>query len=89
MTCGGQEHGQSSLAFFDAPHPWGPWTSGGYVERWGSGTDGDSRYDPRLPVKWMSDDGLAGTLLYSDRTRADKLNLQAVRFTRPGSGEDG
>jgi hypothetical protein len=84
VTCGGQEHGQSSLAFFDAPHPWGPWTSVGYVDRWGSGTDGDSRYDPRLPVKWLGDDGLAGTLIYSDRTRADKLNLQEVRFARQG-----
>jgi hypothetical protein len=84
-TCGGEEGGQSSLAFFDAPQPWGPWTAIGYVPRWGSGRDGDHRYDPRLPANWLSDDGLAAVLVYSDRRPADKLNLQRVQFARPGS----
>ncbi|MGN6564011.1 MAG: hypothetical protein ACTHMU_15265 [Thermomicrobiales bacterium] len=84
-TCGGEEGGQSSLAFFDAPHPWGPWTTVGYVPHWGSGRDGDYRYDPRLPVSWLSDDGLAAVLVYSDRRPADKLNFQRVRFARVGS----
>ncbi|MGH2369813.1 MAG: DUF4185 domain-containing protein [Chloroflexota bacterium] len=82
-TCGGQEGGQSSLALFDAPHPWGPWTSIGIVPRWGSGQHGDSRYDPRLPANWIGDDGLSATLVYSDRIISDKLNLQAVHFAPP------
>jgi Domain of unknown function (DUF4185) len=70
----------SKLAFFDAPHPWGPWTLAGYHARWGSGQGGDLRYDPRLPAKWLSADGLTAILLYSDRTPSDKLNHQTVRF---------
>lgn len=81
-TCGGEEGIPSSLAFFDAPHPWGPWTAVGYLPQWGTGQDGDYRYDPRLPVKWLSDDGLEGILVYSDRVLSDKLNLQRVRFAR-------
>ncbi|MBI3971090.1 MAG: DUF4185 domain-containing protein [Chloroflexi bacterium] len=77
----------SSLAFFDAPHPWGPWTAVGYVPQWGTGRGGDLRYDPRLPVKWLSDDGLAATLIYSDRILSDKLNLQQVQFARRGRNE--
>lgn len=86
VTCSGdfapgeREGTPSTLAFFDAPHPWGPWTAAGYVTQWGSGHGGDLRYDPRLPVKWLSDDGLTATLIYSNRTQSDKLNHQHVRF---------
>jgi hypothetical protein len=88
----------SRLAFFDAPHPWGPWTAAGYVAPWGSGRAGDLRYDPRLPAKWISgaggpDEGsLTCALIYSDRIPSDKLNLQQVRFTwrkRPGRKQGG
>ena len=82
LTCGGREGVASRLAIFDAPQPWGPWTTVGYVAPWGTGEGGDARYDPRLPAKWLSDDGLSGVLLYSDRTPSDKLNLQPVQFRR-------
>jgi hypothetical protein len=91
VTCAGdfapneREGTPSRLAFFDAPHPWGPWTCAGYVVQWGTGQGADLRYDPRLPAKWFAADGLSCTLLYSDRIASDKLNHQTVRFTRPGS----
>jgi hypothetical protein len=79
----------SALAFFDAPHPWGPWTAAGYVPQWGTGQNGDCRYDPRLPANWISlgERGgsigageLACTLVYSDRRQSDTLQYQRVRF---------
>jgi CubicO group peptidase (beta-lactamase class C family) len=54
---------------FDAPEPWGPWTtvfhndasSSGAVNAWGiPGTHGY-----RLPAKWISGDGLTMTLVFS------------------------
>lgn len=84
---GGDGTGQSSLLLLDAPAPWGPWSLVGYVPQWGSGTDGDSRYDPRLPVKWWAEDGSSATLVFSDRRPADKFNVQRleleVRRPRP------
>jgi hypothetical protein len=86
VTCAGdfapgeKDGTPSRLVFFDAPHPWGPWRSAGYVPHWGTGFGGDLRYDPRLPAKWIGGDGLACTLVYSDRINSDKLNHQAVQF---------
>jgi hypothetical protein len=78
------EERPSRLAFLDAPQPWGPWTVAGYVDAWGSGREGDCRYDPRLPAKWIEEDPTAGrvtcTLIFSDRTRSDVLNHQTARF---------
>jgi hypothetical protein len=88
VTCSGdfapgeREGIPSKLAFFDAPRPWGPWTLAGYASSWGSGQGGDLRYDPRLPAKWFSEDGLTAELLYSNRAPSDKLNHQTVRFRR-------
>lgn len=70
----------SRLAFLDAPHPWGPWTTVGYVAQWGSGQGGDCRYDPRLPAKWIAADGSACVLVFSDRSQSDVLCYQGVRF---------
>jgi hypothetical protein len=80
----------SRLGFFDAPHPWGPWSTAGFVADWGSGQDGDCRYDPRLPARWLAEDGATGavtaTLVFSDRTRSDVLNYQEIRFAPAGAG---
>ncbi|HEV2121867.1 MAG TPA: DUF4185 domain-containing protein [Chloroflexota bacterium] len=86
VTCSGdfapgeREEIPSKLAFFDAPQPWGPWTLAGYAGQWGSGQGGDLRYDPRVPAKWLSEDGFTAELLFSNRTQSDKLNHQTVRF---------
>ncbi|MFQ6131757.1 MAG: serine hydrolase [Armatimonadota bacterium] len=77
----------STLGLFDAPHPWGPWTEVGVVGEWGSGRGGDRRYDPRIPVKWISEDGLSFYLVYSDRIGSDKLNYQQVRLAPAGEAQ--
>ena len=70
----------SRLALFDAPHPWGPWTTVGQVAPWGSGTDGDLRYDPRLPARWIAPDGASAILVFSHRRQPDVLSYQRARF---------
>ena len=49
---------------FDAPQPWGPWTTAFHTEDWGLG--GTHGY--RLPSKWISPDGASLHLLFSGRT---------------------
>ncbi|WP_211325564.1 gamma-glutamyltransferase [Roseimicrobium gellanilyticum] len=49
------------LAVFDAPEPWGPWSTVFYEPTWDTGP-GDSA---SLPVKWMAEDGRALHLVFS------------------------
>ncbi|MBI4904839.1 MAG: serine hydrolase [Acidobacteria bacterium] len=46
---------------FDAPEPWGPWTTAFHTEDWGLG--GTHGY--RLPSKWISSDGRTMSLVFS------------------------
>jgi hypothetical protein len=49
------------LAIYDAPAPWGPWTSAYFTSRWDVGP-GDSA---SFPTKWMSQDGKTLYLVFS------------------------
>ena len=46
---------------FDAPQPWGPWTTAFHTEYWGQG----ETHGYRMPSKWISADGRDMTLVYS------------------------
>ncbi|MDO8541954.1 MAG: serine hydrolase [Opitutaceae bacterium] len=52
---------QGGLGIYDAPEPWGPWTTAFYAPAWdvGPGETG------ALPTKWMSDDGRTMHLVFS------------------------
>jgi hypothetical protein len=50
------------LGIFDAPHPWGPWTVVKQIDGWGGE---ENRFQPRIPAKWVSEDGTSFYLLYS------------------------
>jgi hypothetical protein len=52
---------RGGLAVFDAPEPWGPWTTVYYTDRWDVGP-GDSA---SFPPKWMSTDGRTLHLVFS------------------------
>lgn len=49
------------FAVYDAPEPWGPWTTAFFTEQWdvGPGEHGD------FPAKWMSADGRTLHLVFS------------------------
>ncbi len=48
---------------FDAPHPWGPWTTVFHTEDWGLG----QTHSYRLPAKWISPDGTRLHMVFSGR----------------------
>jgi hypothetical protein len=80
--------GPGQLGVFDAPNPWGPWTTIAYYEQWGNmGAEGEG-LTCGFPQKWMSADGL--TLwcvfsVYGDGAKQginahDRFNLVKVTF---------
>ncbi|MCS6846116.1 MAG: DUF4185 domain-containing protein [Anaerolineae bacterium] len=55
-------HRQRELQIYEGPAPWGPWALVHYEPAW----EGEHvAYLPQMPSKWLSEDGLSGTLLFS------------------------
>lgn len=54
---------------FDAPHPWGPWTTVFHTDYWGLG----DTHGYRLPAKWISPDGRTLHLVFSGRRHNARL----------------
>ena len=52
---------QGGLGVYDAPEPWGPWTTVFFTEDWDVGPGETAS----LPPKWISSDGLTVHLLFS------------------------
>jgi hypothetical protein len=56
--------GAGQLGVFDAPHPWGPWTTVAYYDDWiGAGTGEALGY--YFLGKWTSEDGLTLWMVFS------------------------
>ena len=70
-TAAGAQVGQ--LGLFDAPEPWGPWTTAAYYDTWGD-------FGPRealefeLPAKWISADGTRLWCIFSSTGDLDAFN---------------
>jgi CubicO group peptidase (beta-lactamase class C family) len=62
---------------FDAPEPWGPWTT--ILHRqW----DVAATHGYRLPAKWISADGLTLTLVFSGTKPNDAFCTRTLRLTK-------
>ncbi len=68
------------FGIYDAPEPWGPWTTAWQTDRWDVGP-GESQH---LPVKWMSADGRELWLVFSGD---DAFSLRRGTLTRRPGGE--
>jgi hypothetical protein len=62
------------FGIYDAPEPWGPWTTVYYTEEWDVGPGETSS----LPPKWMGADGKTLHLVFSgdDSFSVRKLTLE-------------
>jgi hypothetical protein len=58
---GGDPRAEGGFGIYDAPAPWGPWTTVYYTERWDVGPGETSSF----PTKWMSADGTAVHFVFS------------------------
>ena len=70
------------FGLFDAPEPWGPWTTVAYDESWGAGHIEVSTFYWNFPAKWLSADGRAFTLVFTGKNTNDSWNTVAGRFVR-------
>jgi hypothetical protein len=58
----------SELQMYESKNPWGPWKVFHSERPWG-GPD-HTNYLPQMPSKWISEDGLSGSIIFSgDYTR--------------------
>ena len=65
---------QGGFGIYDAPEPWGPWTTVFYAPEWDVGP-GESN---SLPTKWMSADGRTVHLLFSGE---DSFSVRQAKLT--------
>lgn len=69
----GHNH-ESGWGIYDAPEPWGPWTTAFHTDRWDlAGTHGY-----RLPAKWMAADGRSMYLVFSGVKQNDAFCVRRM-----------
>lgn len=71
---GGNQFSRKGFAIFDAPEPWGPWTTVFFTERWDVAPGDTSSF----PTKWMSDDGKTLYMVFSGN---DSFSLRMATLT--------
>jgi CubicO group peptidase (beta-lactamase class C family) len=65
---------EGGFAIFDAPEPWGPWTTVYFTEKWDVGPGESASF----PTKWMSADGRTLQLVFSGD---DHFAVRRARLT--------
>ncbi len=70
---------QGGFGVYDAPEPWGPWTTAYYTQAWDVGPGETSSF----PTKWMSNDGRTLDLVFSSD---DSFSIRrCVLVTQPAA----
>jgi hypothetical protein len=67
---------------YDAPEPWGPWTTVFFTDAWDVGPGESSSF----PSKWLSPDGETGWLVFSGD---DCFSVRKARFILHDKAKDG
>jgi len=67
---------KGGFGIYDAPEPWGPWTTAYFTKQWDMGPGETCS----LPTAWMSDDGKTCWLVFSGD---DCFSIRKVRFVVP------
>ena len=67
---------KGGFGIYDAPEPWGPWTTVYLTKQWDMGPGETSS----LPTVWMSQNGTTCWLVFSGD---DSFSLRQVRFSTP------
>ena len=63
---------------YDAPEPWGPWTTVFHTENWGLG----ATHGYRFASKWISADGLSGWLVFSGVKPNDAFCVRRMKLVK-------
>lgn len=76
------EHSEThagKLGVFDAPTPWGPWSTVAYEDGWGEGNIEVSTFFWSLPSKWLTSDGRF-TMVFTGKNTNDSWNTVEGKF---------
>ena len=80
LTTEHTETHRGNIAIFDAPEPWGPWTTVCYQQNWGEGHFPLNTFFWNFSNKWTSADGKQFTLLFTGRKENDSFNVLRGKF---------
>ena len=82
------------IGVFEGPHPWGPWGTFDYGDRW-LGMSGGDFLGVRFPTDWMADGGTTLWTVFSCYGRVpcgiyhDRMNLIEATLTLTPAGPPG
>lgn len=82
------EHNTSfdgNLGIFDAPEPWGPWTTAGYYDNW---LDTDRTFFWNFSNKWASSDGKNFVIVFTGVGEYDSWNTMQGNFVLSNNNQD-
>jgi hypothetical protein len=68
------------FGLFDAPEPWGPWTTIAYDDAWGADHVEVSTFYWVFTPKWINPDGTQFTMLFTGKNTNDSFNTLTGRF---------
>ena len=71
---------RGNIAIFDAPEPWGPWTTVCYENDWGLGHIPRNTFYWNFANKWLSEDGKTFSLIFTGRKENDSFNVIRGQF---------
>ena len=80
LTTEHTESHRGNLGIFDAPEPWGPWTTVLYDNSWGEGFIPLNTFYWNFANKWLSKDGKNFSLIFTGRKENDSFNLIRGKF---------
>lgn len=66
---------RGKLGIFDAPEPWGPWTTAAYYDNWGQDFVPVNTFYWSFSNKWLSPDGTDFSLIFTGRKQNDSWNV--------------
>jgi len=73
-----QRNDTSAWGIFDAPEPWGPWTTVAYYDNW---IDSTFKFLFAFNQKWMSDNGKTMYMVFSGVGMYDSFNVIKAALT--------
>lgn len=72
---------ESGWGLYDAPTPWGPWTTAYHTVQW----DVPGTHGYRLPSKWIAADGRSFYLVFSGVKENDAFCVRRVLLNGPSN----
>ena len=77
-----------AIGIFDAPDPWGPWTTIVYTDDFGDGQVPGTTFFANFAPKWWSEDGRSFVLAFTGTDAADSWSTVEGSLTRGNDDDD-